>query len=63
GESSSSSNDEILYTMDAKPHKYSTGYGWTTTNTKGKIKVEIEGKEVELPVTISFNVTVHGSKK
>jgi len=56
--------DEPLYTLTAKPHKNATGsYGWTASVPKGKIKVDIEGEEVELPVTISLNITVQGSKK
>ncbi|CAG8716670.1 7248_t:CDS:2 [Racocetra fulgida] len=59
-----SSPKEPLFTLTAKPQKHSTGnYGWTASVPKGKIKVEIDGNEVELPVTINFNVTVQGSKK
>ncbi|CAH1763118.1 12136_t:CDS:2 [Entrophospora sp. SA101] len=55
--------DEILYTIDAKPQKLSSGYGWTASLPNSRIKVEINGEEVELPVTINFNVSVQGSKK
>ncbi|CAG8526066.1 10184_t:CDS:2, partial [Scutellospora calospora] len=59
-----SSSSEPLYTLMAKPQKHNTGnYGWTASIPKGKIKVDIDGSEVELPVTINFNVTVQGSKK
>ncbi|RIB23515.1 hypothetical protein C2G38_2032695 [Gigaspora rosea] len=59
-----SSSREPLFTLTAKPQKFTTGsYGWTANGTKGKIKVEIDGNEVELPVTINVNMTVHGSKK
>ncbi|CAJ0759192.1 14056_t:CDS:2, partial [Entrophospora sp. SA101] len=41
--------DEILYTIDAKPQKLSSGYGWTASLPNSRIKVEINGEEVELP--------------
>ncbi|KAG9288549.1 hypothetical protein G9A89_006045 [Geosiphon pyriformis] len=60
----SESLEDSLFTLNAEPHKHSTGsYGWTASHTKAKIKVEIDGKEVELPVTINFNITVHNSSK
>nr|CAG8456251.1 2744_t:CDS:2 [Entrophospora candida] len=46
-----------------KAEKLSSGYGWTASLPNSRIKVEINGEEVELPVTINFNVSVQGSKK
>ncbi|CAG8457150.1 16708_t:CDS:2 [Acaulospora morrowiae] len=54
---------EHLYTLEAKPQKYSTGsYGWSASVPKGKIKIHVDGKEVELPVTVNLNITVQGLK-
>ncbi|KAK9711896.1 hypothetical protein K7432_007488 [Basidiobolus ranarum] len=52
-------NEDIIVSLTAKPTKMSTGsYGWSTT---GKAKVKCGNDEV-LPVQISINIVVPGSK-
>ncbi|CAG8523090.1 3931_t:CDS:2 [Diversispora eburnea] len=64
GESKTDVGRTTLFTFDAKPRKFATNaYGWSENITKGKIKIEIDGNEVELPVTVNLNITVHNSKK
>ena len=50
--------NESLYTLTAKPQKISGSYGWSASVQRAKIKTEIDGEEVELPATITFNITV-----
>ncbi|RUP50219.1 hypothetical protein BC936DRAFT_139966 [Jimgerdemannia flammicorona] len=60
--SSSSFERDLIYVLDANPKRMTTGsYGWSATG-KTKIRVGTDREEAEVPVQITVNIVVPGSK-